>query len=368
MRICYVGASAPRLFNLMRFMRDRGHDVHWIALSYPNFEITKIRIHHELNLYTKKFLKRNLLALYYLALFRHKIKKISPDILHAINIKWAGWFSVLSGVKNVVVTPQGSDVMPRQGFKNDFIHKFLRRYTLRKAELVTHGNNAMLDDIKIWASPKKTFKYFAGVNFDVMDFNINSSEFRKRLDIGGRKVVFSPRTFDPNSNIDIIIQTIPLVKKQFANILYVFVRHQEINKYTMEIKALVKNLDVKENCIFLNQVEPEDMAGYYSLADVVISILSSDGMPATLLEAMAMKKKLVLTKIPTYLQLMNEKYAFMVNVRNKEETAKEIIKSLTQVKKAAKMKETAYRWVYRNADIKKLNSGLEKIYFQMLNS
>ena len=233
---------------------------------------------------------------------------------------------------------------------------------------MTYGNNAMLDDIKIWASPKRTFRYFAGVNFDVMNFNIDSSKWKKRLDIGDRKVVFSPRTFDPNSNIDIIIQTIPLVKKQFADILYIFVRHQEINKYTMEINALVKNLDVKENCIFLNQVEPEDMVDYYSLADVVISILSSDGMPATLFEAMAMKKILVLAKIPSYQQLMNEKYAFMVNVRNKEETAKGIIESLTQEKKTAEMKETAYLWVYRNADIKELNSGLEQIYFQMLNS
>lgn len=368
MKICYVGASTPRLFNLMRFMRDRGHDVHWIALSCPKFEIAKIRIHHELNLYAKNFFKRNLLALYYLVVFRKKIKKISPDILHAINIKWAGWFSVLSGVKNVIITPQGSDVMLRPGLKNDFIHKFLRQYTLKKAELVTYGNNAMLDDIKIWTSPKRTFKYFAGVNFDVMNFNINSAKWKKRLDIGDRKVVFSPRTFDPNSNINIIIQTIPLVKKQFDDILYVFIRHQEINKYTIEINALVKSLDVKENCIFLNQVEPEDMAGYYSVADVVISILASDGMPATLLEAMAMKKIMVLTKIPTYLQLMNEKYAFMVNVGDIEGTARRIIESLNQDNKIVKMKESAYRWVCRNADIKKLNSRLERIYFQMLNS
>jgi glycosyltransferase involved in cell wall biosynthesis len=367
MRLCYVAASTPRLYNLMIFMQNIGHEVHWIALDNPKFTISKIKIHKELNLYEKSIFKRNLLAAYYFANFKNKIKQISPDIVHAINVKWAGWFSVFSRFKNVIVTPQGSDVMLRQGLKNDFIHKFLRQYTLRKAELVTYGNNAMLDDIKIWTSPKRTFKYFAGVDFDVMNYNMNSSKWRKRLDIGDRKVVFSPRTFDPNSNIDIIIQTIPLVKKQFANILYVFVRHQEINKYTMEINALVKNLDVKENCIFLNQVEPEDMAGYYSLADVVISILSSDGMPATLLEAMAMKKIMVLTKIPTYRQLMNEKYAFMVNVRNKEETAKGIIESLTQAKKTAEMKETAYRWVYRNADIKKLNSGLEKIYFQLLN-
>jgi hypothetical protein len=45
--------------------------------------------------------------------------------------------------------------------------------------------------------------------------------------------------------------------------------------------------------VFFGIIKPEEMANFYSVADVVISIVSSDGMPATLFEAMAMKKIMI---------------------------------------------------------------------------
>lgn len=367
MKICYVGASAPRLYNLMRFMRDRGHDVHWIALSDPKFEISKINIHHDLNLYSKNFYKRILLALYYLVVFRKKIKQISPDIIHAINIKWAGWFSVFSGSNNVIVTPQGSDVMLRAGLRNEFIHKILRKHTIKRADLVTYGNNAMLRDIHKWASPKKTYKYFAGVDFNVMNFDINALEIKKELSILDRRVVFSPRTFDPNSNIDLIIQTIPVVKKKIADVLYIFVHHQQKSTYTSGIMNLIEELSIKENCLFFNKIMPAEMANFYSIADVVISIVSSDGMPATLFEAMAMKKIMVLSTIPSYVELMDEEFALMVNQNDCQAIADAIITAFTKTDEVVNLEEAAYKWARKNADINKLNKDLEKIYSEMAN-
>ncbi len=368
MRICYIGASAPRLYNLMRFMRDQGHDVHWIALSYPTFEISKIRIHQDLSLYDIKYYKRHLLAPYYLMLFRKKIKQISPDILHAINIKWAGWFSAFCGLKNVIVTPQGSDVMLRPELKNDIIHKLLRKHTIKNADIVTYGNKAMLRDIHFWAQPKKSYKYFAGVDFNVMDFNIDSFENKKKMGIEGRKLVLSPRTFESNSNIDEIIKTIPIVKKTFSDVLYIFVRHLQNKNYTSKIMAKIEKLNIKENCMFFGIIKPEEMADYYSIADVVISIVSSDGMPATLFEAMAMKKIMVLSTIPSYVELMDEKYALMVNQNDSNEIAEAIIEGLTETEEVARIREIAHKWAWKNANIQKLNTKLEQLYLEMANS
>jgi glycosyltransferase involved in cell wall biosynthesis len=349
----------------MRFMRGQGHDIHWIALSYPKFEIPGIIVHHNLNLYEKNFFKRNLLAPYYLIFFKRTIRKIAPDIIHAINIKWAGWFSALNAPKNVIVTPQGSDVMLRPGLKNDLIHKYLRKYTLKKADLVTYGNNTMLRDIHFWATPKRTYKYFAGVDFNVMDFNIDTSKMKRKLGIENRKIVFSPRTFDPNSNIDLIIKTIPIVRKAFENVLYIFIRHQERKAYTAEIMALTEELDVKGNCMFLRTVEPEKMANFYSIADLIVSIVSSDGMPATLFEAMAMKTIMVLSNIPSYLELMDDEFALIINRYDKLEIADAIMKGLSHTKEVTDMVDVGYKWAWKNANIQKLNASLELIYYKM---
>jgi len=366
MKICYVGASAPRLVNLMSDMRERGHEVHWIALSFPKYAISNITVHDDIRLYRLSFIKRNLLSSYYFVLFKMKLKEISPDILHSINVKWAGWFSVFSGFKHVIVTPQGGDVMMRHNANNGIFHRWMRRYTLLNAAAVTYGNDTMLKDINRCANPKKTLKYFAGVNFDLVNFETSSYEIGQKLNIGNRKVVFSPRMFDVNSNLDIVIQTIPLVKEVFPDVIYIFTCHLEINNYSLRMKELIKKLDVTENCLFLDQILPSEMAAYYSISDVVISILSSDGMPATLLETMAMKKTLVISKIPSYLGLMNKKYALMVPPRDVEATANAIIKGLTQDDETAQMKEIAYNWVSQNADIRKLNDSLERLYLEII--
>jgi glycosyltransferase involved in cell wall biosynthesis len=347
-------------------MRDRGHEVHWVALNIPKYVIPNITIHNSVRLYGRSLIGRYLLTPHIFFLFKKKIKQISPDIVHAINVEWAGWFSVLSGFKKVVVTTQGGDVMIRQNMNNHFIKRWLRSYTLQNAAVVTYGNDTMLDYIKLWGSPKRVFKYFAGVNFELTHFKTSSHELREELGVGYRRVVFSPRMFETNSNIDILIQTIPLVKKRFPDVIYIFATHYEISNHSLRMKELIKKLDVEGSCLFVGEILPSEMARYYALSDVVISILSSDGMPATLLETMAMKKTLVLSKIPSYLGLINDNYALMAKLRDKQSTANAIIKGLTQDEETTQMKETAYHWVKQNADLINLNDKIEKLYFEIV--
>lgn len=367
MKIFYIGGNAPRLVNLMSDMRDRGHEVHWIALSVPKYVIPDITVHNDIIIGNLSFVKRYVNLPYYYFILKTKIRHLSPDLIHAINVKWAGWFSVFSGFKNVIVTPQGGDIMVRSNSKNGFFYNFLRKYTIRNATVVTYGNNTMLKYINYWAKSKKTFQYFAGVNFEVMNYKVCSRELCQKLNINNRKVIFSPRMFEQNSNLDTVLKTIPLVKKRFPNVLYIFTRHLEINNYSLQVKKLIKRLDIAENCLILDEIKPDEMANYYSIADVVVSILSSDGMPATLLESMAMKKPMVISKIPSYLGLMNEKYAQMVDFRNKNETASAFIKALTQDREIDQMTKIAYDWVTKNANFRKLNDSLEKLYLEIIN-
>jgi len=55
----------------------------------------------------------------------------------------------------------------------------------------------------------------------------------------------------------------------------------------------------------------------------------------------------------------------MVDHRDKQTTAKAVIKGLTRDEETAQMKEIAYNWVRQNADIRKLNDSLEKLYYEI---
>ena len=56
----------------------------------------------------------------------------------------------------------------------------------------------------------------------------------------------------------------------------------------------------------------------------------------------------------------------MVDHRDKEATAKAIIKGLTQDEGTVQIKEAAYNWVKNNADFRKLNDSLESLYFELI--
>jgi glycosyltransferase involved in cell wall biosynthesis len=372
MKICYIGGNVPWLMDLMRDMINRGYDVHWIALVEPKRIIPNVRIHKDL-LYKHSILN----YLFTVLNLKASIRKISPDLIHAFNVRKGGWLAVFSQYQPVIVTPQGGDVMVkerdyshlpffRRWLKKSFIDDALRTYTLKNASAVTYGNKTMLAFIRIWAEPKKNIKCFQGINFNTMKSTPNVKNLKRKLGVEDRKIVFSPRMFNSNSNIDIIIQTIPYVIKHNPSVVYIFACHLGLDTYTLKLKQLIEALNVSDYCLFVDEINQSDMPNYYTISDVIISILSSDGMPATVLEAMAMEKPQVLSRIPIYLDVFS-RFTTIVKLRDVISTANAIIKTLKKDSEIIQMQKNGYDWVRKNADQKLINDELEKNYLDLIN-
>ena len=105
---------------------------------------------------------------------------------------------------------------------------------------------------------------------------------------------------------------------------------------------------------------------YYGISDVIISILSSDGMPATVLEAMAMKKPQILSQIPIYLDTFAKLTTF-AKLRDVSSTTNAIIKTLNKDSEIIQMQKNSYNWVRENADQNLINDELEKHYLDLIN-
>lgn len=366
MKICYVGFNAPLLIRLMNYMCTKGHEVHWICLDKPIKVNKGIIIHNEFSFFLSNTLRRNLFVIKHFIKFKKIIKNISPDIIHAVNIKWAGWFAVFSNFNPVIVTAQGQDVMLSQNCDMDFIRMYFRKITLTNAAVITYGSSAMLDDILKWATPQNTVKFMEGVDLATFNYLQSVSYLRKRLGLIGKRVIFSPRMFDENSNLDIIVSTIEKIKNEFPEVVYLFAYHLEINNYSSKLYSLIKEKDLERNCIIIKNIPMNEMPKYYALSDVVLSILASDGYPATVLETMAMRIPIILTKIPTYLEFFkNEKHALFVNIRNVDETTKAIKLTLTNDSMITSIKENAFDWIQENAIEEKCNNAIVKIYEQV---
>jgi L-malate glycosyltransferase len=375
MKLLYISANAPRIFKLMEDMVSRGHDVYWVALNHPKYRIKGVKIFNEITVEKESIFFKYFGALYKFILFRKILHEVSPDILHAINVRKAGWFTAFSGFTPSVISTQGGDILAyernynhkhriRLWLREKFILGWLRKYSLRKVSAITYGNIHMLDAVQNYANPKQGFLYFSGINFNTNSPSTDKVALRNKLEIAEKKIVFSPRMFNSNSNIDTIIKTIPLVKKTIPNIYYIFACHAGVSNYRTKIMTIIQELGVEDCCTILDEIPSSMIHEYYSISDVVVSVVSSDGMPSTILESMANKKALVISDIPVYKKVFVN-LTYTAKVRNEFDTAKTIINCIRDNNQTINYIERAYTWVKDNADSKDLNNKLEKFYYSL---
>ena len=219
----------------------------------------------------------------------------------------------------------------------------------------------MLNAVNLWAIPKKTLNHFQGVRFDDVGKNYDTDKIKNNLGLSTEKIVFCPRMFNSNSNIEIVIKSIPIVAKYYTDLKFIFAFHQGVSNYYHEIQELIENLDVKKYCLLLDEVNASEMNNYYSISDAVVSVLTSDGMPATVLECLAMKIPQVLSDIPIYQTVFSD-FVSIAKLRDPQSTADLIAKSIDRDQEISKKLEKGYDWVFTHANEMILNDQLEEVY------
>ena len=118
------------------------------------------------------------------------------------------------------------------------------------------------------------------------------------------------------SNTDIIIKSIPLVLKKIKNIKYIIPvgTFGGDKDYLKKINKLINNLDLRGYVELPQSLEVEDMPAFHNLADIAISIPSSDSFPSFLHEAMACKVASIVSDLPAVTEFLKNKITIEVNI------------------------------------------------------
>ena len=109
-------------------------------------------------------------------------------------------------------------------------------------------------------------------------------------------LIFSPRGLDDIYNIDVILASLKIIKKQGLSVKCMF--SFAFGESSLEkLKILAHKLDVEDDVIWLGRLTYDEMAVHYNAADIVVSIPSSDSSPKSVYEAMFCKKPVVVTNL-----------------------------------------------------------------------
>ena len=304
LRLCFVGpARAVPLQRWVEWFAARGHEATVITVepdtsqAEPAFRQVDVSAPQALGK-----LGRILSA----ARMAAAVRRLNPDLVHVHYIRGLAWGLPLVGGFPCVATPWGSDVLEEQGAFREWYSRPLTRAVLRRAGTVTVPSAYLETRVRPLAPP--------GTPIVRIGWGVNLTRFRPGLEVGllrqqweigsDRRVIFSPRLARPFYNHDRVIRALPGVREKVREALLVVGGHSAEPGYVEGLRRLASDLGVADHVRFLGVVPDPEMPQWFNLAEAVVMVPPSDGLPLTLLEAMACGSVPVLNRLPQYAELI----------------------------------------------------------------
>jgi glycosyltransferase involved in cell wall biosynthesis len=371
LRLCFI--SNPNLIHTRRWVSwfaRRGHTICLLAdvpLKEPWQEVPVIDL-------SKIFYARFIRFPIWTVWLRRFLRQWHPDILHAHRINSAGWLAAASGFHPYVVTPWGTDIFVQP--QHSWVARLLARFTLKHADLVTTISQTMGEQaLRLGARASVLRSIQFGVELDIFTPGLaNSSEsmnLRKILSLSEKaRVVLSPRAVTPIYNLDIVLQSIPLVRESFPDAIFIFLDYNTDLSYKKQLDTISAEQGLEA---FIRWVPPIKsriiMAELIHLSEVVVSVPSTDGTPVSVLEAMACGKPVICTDLAPLREFITHgENGLLVPVRQASPLADAIKELLAQPGQADKFGQKAHQVVAERANAELEMLRMETIYYTLAES
>ena len=204
-------------------------------------------------------------------------KKFNPDMVIAERTTSYGFLAAISGIKPMAVAQQGiADLWPHSSPLYIF-KKMLQDYAFKKADLIHAWGNVMaehmiesnVDMSKVMVLPK-------GINLDFFAFEDNHD--------GTMINAIVTRALEPEYKHDIILKAFSILKQKNIRFkLTIIGDGTELKKLSL----LAKELNIENEVDFRGRINNNEIPKYLQQANFYISMPITEGVSASLFEAMA---------------------------------------------------------------------------------
>lgn len=314
MRLCFVGpAASVSLRRWVEWFARRGHEVTVLTVEPSSEPLAGCR---QIDL-SCSVGPRKIGRLVSAARLPLMVRRLKPDLLHAHYVRGLAWGLLLGRFHPCVATPWGSDVLEEQGAFREGYSRLLTRAVLNLADAVTAHSEYMAARVQSLLSSRPIARSIArpviqigwGVDLQLFRTGLRhtpeADEIRRRWRIeADQPVIFSPRLAQPFYNHHRVIEALPMVREKIPEALLVIPEHCPDPGYVLRLKRLAAERGVAEHVRFVGLIPHREMPVWLNLADVAVMLPQSDGMPNTLLEAMACGAIPVLNRLPQYAALI----------------------------------------------------------------
>jgi glycosyltransferase involved in cell wall biosynthesis len=254
---------------LSYFANELGHDVHVIAMRPVRRTIAGVTVHD---------LGTNLKARYFARIprIRRLVRTIGPDLLIAYRVQSHGFLAACSGFRPLALAGQCDTI----AWPPDSpVRRLFCRYALRRADLISSWSEIMTANlVRLGARPEVISTYPRGVKTDVF---FASSEPPPAPPY----TLITTRGLATEYHQDAVMRSLSLVRRRFGSPLQYLVLGEGPMRGPLE--RLSVDLGLQDAISFLGLVPHAGVADHLRRSHVYVSLVSTEGVSASLLEAMA---------------------------------------------------------------------------------
>ena len=295
-------------------------------------------------------------------LYAKKIKELTSEysidvfcIVSALN----SFYLKASNAKHNFIEIQGSDVIrgPRKYPFLRLYYKYFWKFAdgiIQDSELArTNGQPFMPENIV-----NETIEI--GVDFSVFNANVEKGLVRKKYNLGDRKIIFHSRNMNKLYNVETIIKAIPIVKKLYTDICFIFTG--EIKYLQSNLRKFITDKRITDNIIFVGRLDHIKEMKYFNMdADIMVSIPSSDSSPFSVYESMATKTPTIVSDLPWLKgKFVVGKHISVVKNRDASSLAEKILQLLNN--EITLDLDAAYSIVFERINMLSENKKLETLF------
>lgn len=298
---------------------------------------------------------------------RRALADLRPDVVHAHYLARFGWSAALAGVRPLVVTPWGSDLL--QVRRRQLRTRLWNRYTLRRADLVTVSSEGMrAAAIAAGARPDRVRLVHHGVETRRFTPGQPDPALVARVAPDAGPVILSPRTIRPLYRHDVILEAVAAMAARFGAAPTLVLSALGADPATLDgVRRQADALGIGDRLRVLDAVAPADLPDLYRMADVVVSVPETDSFAVTLLEAMACERPIVASNVPAVGPVLERLHPtageLVVPIGDADRTAGAIERALAmRPDEQAAMGAALRRHVVDTADYDTSMAGMEAIY------
>jgi glycosyltransferase involved in cell wall biosynthesis len=290
---------------------------------------------------------------------RKIIRLHKPDMVIAERTTSYGFLAAISGVKPIAIAQQGrTDLWPEKSLLLP-LKKIIQNYAFKKADLIHAWGPVMTISMKaIHVDMNKVLVLPKGI--DLVKFGNQNNANPSKIN------AIVTRSLTTDYRHDIILKAFSIINQKGIDFQLTIVGD---GKELVKLKELARKLKIEKKVNFTGRIPNTKLPELLQKSNIYISMPITEGVSASLFEAMASNCYPIVTNIPGNQSWINHREnGQLITIDNYRMLSDEILWALEnkEIRKAAVLKNR--KFVEENADYKTNMKIIATKYHELINT